>query len=74
MSKFLRVEETPLDEAMRRVRADFLEMPGLQLTLPQAARLWSYDAGFCLDVLATLVETRFLVQERDLFIRAEGRT
>jgi hypothetical protein len=74
MSELLLVDETPLDEAVRRVRADFLEMPGLQLTLPQAARLWAYDAGFCLSVLGTLVETRFLVQERDTFIRAEGRT
>ena len=63
-----------LDDAVRRAQSDFLEMPDLRLTLPQAARLWAYDALFCSEVLATLVETRFLVRSRDTFIRAEGRT
>jgi len=66
--------DPPLDEAVRRVRADFLEMPGLKLTLPQAARLWAFDAVFCREVLAALVEAHFLVRSRDTFIRAEGRT
>lgn len=60
--------------AVRRVQSDFLEMPGLKLTLPQAARLWAYDAVFCGEVLATLVETRFLVRSRDGFVRAENQT
>jgi len=63
-----------LDNAVRRAQSDFLEMPGLKLTLPQAARLWAYDALFCSEVLAALVETRFLVRSRDTFIRAEDRT
>jgi len=63
-----------LDNAVRRAQSDFLEMPDLRLTLPQAARLWAYDALFCSEVLAMLVETRFLVRSRDTFIRAEGRT
>jgi hypothetical protein len=48
-------------------------MPGLRLTLPQAARLWAYDTSFCGEVLAMLVENRFLVRSRDGFIRAENR-
>ena len=32
---------TVLTDAVRRIRAEFLEMPGLRLTAPQAARLWS---------------------------------
>ena len=63
-----------IDNAVRRVQSDFLEMPGLRLTLPQAARLWAYDAGFCSEVLAMLVENRFLIRSRDGFIRAENRT
>ena len=63
-----------LDSAVRRAQSDFLEMPDLRLTLPQAARLWAYDALFCSKVLATLVQARFLVRSRDTFIRAEGRT
>ena len=62
-----------LDKAVRRAQSDFLEMPDLSVTLPQAARLWAYDASFCSEVLAMLVETRFLVRSGDTFIRAEGR-
>jgi hypothetical protein len=63
-----------IDNAVRRAQSDFLEMPGLRLTLPQAARLWAYDAAFCGEVLAMLVETRFLIRSRDGFIRAENQT
>ena len=63
-----------LDAAVRRAQSDFREMPGLRLTLPQAARLWAFDALFCREVLAALVQTQFLVRSRDTFIRAEGRT
>jgi len=59
------------DNAVRRAQSDFLEMP---VTLPQAARLWAYDALFCSEVLTVLVESRFLVRSRDSFIRAEDRT
>jgi len=69
----VRIDPT-LDNAIRRAQSDFLEMPDLRLTLSQAARLWAYDALFCSEVLAMLVETRFLVRSRDTFIRAEGRT
>ena len=48
-----------------RVRGEFREMPGLSLTLAQAARLWSLDAHTCSDVLACLVETGFLCRKAD---------
>jgi hypothetical protein len=51
-------------EALRRAKADFLEMPGLQLTTAQAMRLWAFDADLCGAVLTTLVEMRFLVHTR----------
>jgi hypothetical protein len=57
--------------ALQRARADFLEMPGLQLSEAQAARLWSVDAAVCVRVLDALVESRFLVRTRNaLFARA----
>src|SRR5262245_3781640 len=57
--------------ALRRAQAEFLEMPGLQLTEAQAARLWSFDSALCTAVLTTLVESRFLVRRRNtLFARA----
>jgi hypothetical protein len=57
--------------ALLRVRAEFLEMPGLQLTEAQAARLWSCDSATCSAVLSSLVESRFLVRTRNAsFARA----
>jgi hypothetical protein len=45
---------------MDRVRADFMEMPGLELTLPQAVRLWTIGMDDCRFVIDTLVDTGFL--------------
>jgi hypothetical protein len=59
------------DVALRRAQAEFNEMPGLQLTVAQASRLWSFDSVLCSAVLSTLVERRFLVQTRNAsFARA----
>jgi hypothetical protein len=45
---------------VRRVRAEFLEMPGLCLTIEQAQRLWSLDAETCERLLNSLINSRFL--------------
>jgi hypothetical protein len=45
---------------VNRVRSEFLEMPGLQLTLSQASRLWGLEAAACRSVIATLVDASFL--------------
>ena len=45
---------------VNRVRSEFLEMPGLQLTIPQAARLWGLDVVACQHVVDALVATSFL--------------
>ena len=59
-------------EVLQRVRAEFLEMPGLRLTRAQARRLWALDEAVCDAILATLVETRFLVHSGNVaFRRAE---
>ena len=55
---------SPLEEVIRRVRAEYLEMPGLQLTVAQAARLWHLDPVACEALLATLVQSRFLIKTR----------
>ena len=52
------------EEAVRRARAEYLEMPGLQLTVAQAARLWHLDLASSEGVLSTLVENRFLIRTR----------
>jgi hypothetical protein len=43
-----------------RVRGEFNEMPGLQLTIAQAARLWGLDDTACRRVIDALVESAFL--------------
>jgi hypothetical protein len=51
--------------ALRRAQAEFLEMPGLKLTVDQAARLWHFDSVLCTAVLSRLVEQRFLIETRN---------
>ena len=43
-------------ELLRRVVAEFLEMPGLQVTPEQARRLWGCDAATCQRAAALLVD------------------
>ncbi len=45
---------------VHRVKSEFIEMPGLQLTLPQAARLWGLDHESSRKVIDSLVEVAFL--------------
>jgi hypothetical protein len=65
-------DEGPLDEMVRRIKAEFLEMPGLQLTRAQAAKLWALDHGTCDAVLTALVNARFLIRTQGAaFVRAQ---
>jgi hypothetical protein len=50
----------PPAEIVTRVRSEFLEMPGLQLTVAQAARLWGLDQRASRDLIEALVATAFL--------------
>jgi hypothetical protein len=43
-----------------RVRGEFNEMPGLQLTMAQAAKLWGMDQKACRTVVEALVDAAFL--------------
>jgi hypothetical protein len=52
-------------EVLQRVRAEFLEMPGLRLTRAQARRLWALDADTCDAVLSTLEGSGFLRRTRE---------
>lgn len=61
------------DDVLRRVRGEFLEMPGLRLTEVQARRLWNLDAESCHALLKQLVDSRFLFRTRDgAFMRLEN--
>jgi hypothetical protein len=54
------------------IRAEYAEMPGLCLTLAQAARLWNVDRDTCLAMLESLTREGFLYRSRDSYFRADG--
>lgn len=47
-------------KAADRIRSDFNEMPGLELTIGQGVRLWNLGADDCRNVLDALVDAGFL--------------
>lgn len=63
------------EDIVRRVRGEFLEMPGLRLTEAQARRLWALEPSLCSTVLAELVDNGFLLRTRDgAFVRVDVAT
>ena len=46
--------------AADRIQHDFKELPGLELTIGQAIRLWNLGADDCRQVLDALVDAGFL--------------
>lgn len=58
---------------LRLIRAEFLEIPGLNLTKPQFQRLWNLDRNTCDDVLDALQATKFLRRtEGGAYVRADA--
>ena len=56
-----------------RIRAEFEEMPGLKLTLPQALRLFDNDCVNCQRALWHLVAAGVLGSEGGLFVLGQRR-
>ena len=52
-----------------RIRAEFAEMPGLKLTVPQASRLFQLEAAHCQQVLTSMVDTGHLVLRGNTSLR-----
>ena len=64
-----------VQDLVRRVRGEFIEMPGLRLTVQQARRLWRLDDRACDTVLSELVDAHFLAITPDgMFVRQDGRS
>jgi len=62
------------ERIVRRIQAEFLEMPGLCLTIEQAQRLWSLEPHTCEAVLRSLIDSRFLRRtDRGLFVLRRAR-
>ena len=53
-------ERTTAAEWLCRIRAEYLEVPGLSLTRQQAKRLWGLDDLMCESLLGSLIDARFL--------------
>jgi hypothetical protein len=58
---------------LRRVQVNYDQVPGLTLTIPQAARLWKVDAATAEDVLAALVDIGYLCVGLTGFMRKPER-
>jgi hypothetical protein len=56
----LRSTTMDLEGVVRRVRGEFVEMPGLSLTPAQATRLWGIEREACHEVINQLVASAFL--------------
>ena len=59
-------------ELLVRIHSEYMEMPGLQLTLAQASRLWNSERTRTAQVLETLIDASFLRRVGDLYVRADG--
>ena len=56
-----------------RIEAEYREMPGLTLTLPQAARLFNLEPARCERVLDALVHAGLLERYAGMYARADCR-
>ena len=55
----------PNAQLLDRIRGEYLDMPGLKLTLPQAQRLWDLRERECEELLGALIDARFLCRNAD---------
>jgi len=70
----LQAHPVPLDgaSALRVIRSEFTEMPGMHLSLAQAVRLWAMAPAACKQALDLLVRSGFLIFDaRDGYSRAD---
>jgi hypothetical protein len=59
------------DALARQIRTEFTEMPGLALTLSQAARFWAVRPETCHQALEQLVREGVLRRQRDRYLGGE---
>ncbi len=54
------MDSTSIARTAQRIQGEYLEMPGLSLTLEQARRLWNLEETACVTILDVLVDLQFL--------------
>ena len=69
--RILTPQRTTNRNCTTRIQAEYREMPGLTLTLPQAARLFNLEPARCERVLDTLVHAGLLVRYSGMYARAD---
>jgi hypothetical protein len=65
-------ERPDVERALARIREEYLEMPGMRLTLPQACRLFGLDEPAGRRALETLVNAAFLRCAGGSYARADS--
>jgi Fic family protein len=61
----MRARKSTEAQLLQRIRGEFEEAPGLQLTVDQAVRFWAIDAETCEQVLTALRDMGFLAKMSD---------
>jgi hypothetical protein len=63
------------EDVLQRICSEYLEMPGLRLTVKQASRFWGLDQHTCVRSLEYLVQAGFLARVgQDMYRLSEGRS
>jgi hypothetical protein len=60
MRACMTTDQGTVTDWLHLVQAEYLEMPGLQLTRPQICRLWGFEDATCEVLLAQLLADGFL--------------
>jgi hypothetical protein len=65
--------DTRITDWLQLIRCEYLEIPGLCLTMPQVQRLWGLDPVTSETLLAALVDVKFLRRTRQgAYVRADA--
>jgi hypothetical protein len=64
MKELLDMTDVTVQHLTERVRVEYLEMPGLSLTVPQAGRLCNVDPDASRQLLDGLVAQNFLMETK----------
>lgn len=64
-------DQSTIHDWIRLIQAEYLEMPGLQLTKRQVQRLWALDPPLCDALIDALVGAAFLRKtDREAYVLA----
>jgi len=66
------IPQDDLTHWLRLIKAEYHEIPGLQLTKPQVQRLWGLDEVTCEALLDVLQNDKFLRRTpQNVYVRAD---